>query len=61
MILKPCEHGWLLPELLKLDDEYQGRWEQWRWTIETEKLPTEIPQTEFLDLGHPRRIQVGFL
>ncbi|AFZ28346.1 hypothetical protein Cylst_6571 (plasmid) [Cylindrospermum stagnale PCC 7417] len=58
MILKSCEHGWLLPELLKLDDEYQGRWEQWRWTMETEKLPTEIPQTEFLDLGHPQALQM---
>ncbi|WP_258169898.1 hypothetical protein [Nostoc sp. 'Peltigera membranacea cyanobiont' N6] len=27
------EHGWLLSKLLKLDDEYQGRWEQWQWTI----------------------------
>ncbi|TVP62957.1 MAG: hypothetical protein EA343_09610 [Nodularia sp. (in: Bacteria)] len=58
MSLNSCEHGWLLPELLKLDDEYQGRWEQWRWTMETGELPTEIPQTEFLDLGNPQALQM---
>lgn len=44
MVLKSTvEHGWLLSKLLKLDDEYQGRWEQWRWTMETGELPKEIP------------------
>ncbi|BDI20935.1 hypothetical protein ANSO36C_67370 (plasmid) [Nostoc cf. commune SO-36] len=59
MVLKSTvEHGWLLSKLLKLDDEYQGRWEQWRWTMETGELPKEIPQTEFLDLGHPQVLQM---
>lgn len=58
MKLKSSEHGWLLPELLKLDDEYQGRWEQWRWTMETGEIPKDIPQTEFLDLGNTQTLQM---
>ncbi|WP_413176295.1 hypothetical protein [Anabaena azotica] len=58
MKLKSSEHGWLLPELLKLDNEYQGRWEQWRWTMETGEIPKDIPQTEFLDLGNTQTLQM---
>lgn len=58
MKLKSYEHGWLLPELLNLDDKYQGRWEQWRWTIETGEIPKDIPHTEFLDLGNAQTLQM---
>jgi hypothetical protein len=58
MTIKSYQHGWLLPQLLKLDDEYQGRWEQWQWTMKTGELPSEIPQTEFLDLGNPQALQM---
>ena len=46
------EPGWVLPELIELDNQYQGRYEIWRHALETgELLP--IAPTTFLAPGDP--------
>ncbi|MDX2241559.1 MAG: hypothetical protein NW224_12815 [Leptolyngbyaceae cyanobacterium bins.302] len=43
--------GWLLPDLITLDHEYQGRYALWRTTLETGNITADIPQTAFLTVG----------
>lgn len=43
--------GWLVPDLITLDDEYQGRYTLWRNTLETGSATADIPQTTFLSVG----------
>ncbi|MEX0268990.1 hypothetical protein AB3R30_07600 [Leptolyngbyaceae cyanobacterium UHCC 1019] len=43
--------GWLIPDLITLDDEYQGRYTLWRNTLETGNATANIPQTTFLSIG----------
>jgi len=45
------QHGWLLPELIRLDDCYQGRYEQWRYMLQTGEVLPDIPHTQFLSPG----------
>ena len=45
MISPQKEPGWMLPRLIELDDQYQGRYEIWRHAMETGDLLPIAPTT----------------
>ena len=52
MNLPSKELGWMLPQLIELDNQYQGRYEIWRRALEIGGL-LPIPPTTFLAPGDP--------
>jgi hypothetical protein len=52
MNLPSKEPGWMLPQLIELDDQYQGRYQVWRHALETGDL-LPIAPTTFLAPGDP--------
>jgi hypothetical protein len=50
---RELKHGWLLPNLLFLDECLWGRWDYWALCYQADALPPEpIPRLGFLDFPH---------